>query len=171
MKFILLASMTLALAGCASGPGYAPAKSASAAGYSERMIEKHRWRVHYTGTTAMSSIEVQDYALMRAAQLTLERGADWFEIVDSDTDANAKNRYSTETGFSHDYAVQRSCGLLGCTSQAVPVTTRVEREIVQTRVAYEHSMEIVIGSGQHFATAARIYDAKDTFGTLKARLD
>jgi hypothetical protein len=171
MKRIFLASAMLALAACASNPGYSRASSPTAAGYSEQMIEGNRWRVRYTGTSRMTSAQVQDYALMRAAQLTLERGGDWFEVAASGTDANSKNRYAIETDFGPDYALHRSCGLLGCTTQAVPVMVRRERETVETRTVYEHSMEIVIGSGaQHADGSPRTYDAKETFTTLQAQL-
>jgi len=168
--FAALCSSVITLGACASRPGYAPASSSTAAGYSDQMIARDRYRVHYTGTRSMSSAEVQDYALMRAAQLTLEQGGAWFEVVDANTDANARNRYSIETDFGPDYAVQRSCGLLGCTTTVVPVMTRTQRESVETRTVYEHSMEIVIGSGPKLAGSPRVYDAKDTFSTLNSRL-
>jgi flavin-binding protein dodecin len=171
MKRILLASAMLALAACASNPGYSRASSPAAAGYSEQIIEKDRWRVRYTGTSRMTSAQVQDYALMRAAQLTLERGADWFEVVNSDTDANSKRRYSIETDFGPDYAVYRSCGLVGCTTRAAPVIARMERETVEQRTVFEHSMEIVMGSGAKRANgSARSYDARETYGSLNAQI-
>jgi flavin-binding protein dodecin len=171
MRRIMLASVTLALAACASTPGYAPASSPNAAGYSEQMIAKDRWRVRYTGASKTSAADAHDYALMRAAQLTLEHGATWFEVVDGDADVHSKNRYSIETGLAPDYAVQQSCGLFGCTTRAVPVMMRTQYQTVETRTFHAYSLEILMGSGEHFATASTIYDARDTFTTLKDRLD
>lgn len=75
-KAIICAFSALFIVGaCASGPDYAPAANADAVGYSDQRIETDRWRVSYRGDTKMSSADVQDYALMRAAQLTLETTA------------------------------------------------------------------------------------------------
>lgn len=170
MKRILLASAVLALAACASTPSYSRASSPAAPGFSEQIIEANRWRVRYTGTTRMTSAQVQDYALMRAAQLTLERGEDWFEVVNSDTNADSKRRYSIETDFGPDYYIHRSCGLVGCTTRAVPVMVRTQRETVEDRTIYEHSMEIVMGSGEKRAGSERVYNARETFASLQAQV-
>ncbi|MEZ6028779.1 MAG: hypothetical protein R3C46_03415 [Hyphomonadaceae bacterium] len=172
MRTLAIAAYTaiLMLGACASAPAYSPASSPMAMGYSDQRIEDDRWRVTYRGDTTMSSGDVQDYALMRAAQVTLEHGGDWFEVVTADTDADAKRRYSTETDYHTDYAVQRSCGLLGCTNKLVPVMTRTEREVADTRTVYEHAVEFRIGKGAKLDGSPRIYDAHDTFSTLQARL-
>jgi hypothetical protein len=107
---------------------------------------------------------------MRAAQLTLEQGGDWFEVVNADTDADAKRRFSTDVDYRTDYAVQRTCGVLGCTDRLVPILTRQERETVELRTVYEHAMEIRVRHGAKPSGAPEAYDAKDTFATLSARL-
>lgn len=168
--FIGAYSALFILGACASVPAYSPAASADAVGYTDQRIENDRWRVSYRGDTRMSSGDVQDYALMRAAQVTLENGGDWFEIVTADTDADAKRRYTTETDYQTQYAVQRSCGVLGCSSRLVPVTTRTDREVVDTRTVYEHAIEFRIGQGQKLEGSPSMYDAQDTFTTLRARL-
>jgi hypothetical protein len=173
MKRIVLSlviSAVIGLGACASSPGYRAAPNTTAAGYSEQMIDSNHWRVRYTGTTRMTSADVQDYALMRAAQLTLEKGGQWFQVVSSDTDADLRTRSSIETDFGPDYAVRRSCGLLGCTTEAVPVISRTQVERVETRKVYEHVLEIMIGHGGKIAGAPRVYDASQTFQNLNARL-
>lgn len=170
MKRVVLAATVLALAACSSAPGYSRASSPASPGYSEQIIEKDRWRVRYTGTSSMTSSQVQDYALMRAAQLTLERGEDWFEVVNSDTNADSKRRHSIETDFGPDYYLHRSCGLLGCTTRAEPVFHRTHKETVEDRTVYEHSMEIVMGSGPKRAGgSARVYNAKEAFDSLRSQ--
>lgn len=172
MRTLAIAAYTaiLVLGACASAPVYGPASSPDAIGYSDQRIEDDRWRVTYRGNARMSSGSVQDYALMRAAQVTLENGGDWFEVVTADTDADARRRYHTEIDYRTDYAVQRSCGPLGCTSRLVPVLARTERDVVETRTIYEHAIEFRLGTGEKRAGAPEIYDARDTFDTLRARL-
>jgi hypothetical protein len=160
----------LAVSACASGPAYQPAASATATGYSEQRIENDRWRVRYTGTSRMSSAQVQDYALMRAAEVTLANGGQWFEVVNADTDKDLRHRSSIETDFGTDYVLTRQCGVLGCTTRAVPVIVRAERETIETRTVYEHVLEIITGTGVKRAGSDRVYDARDTFQNLQARL-
>jgi hypothetical protein len=173
MKRIVLAaaiSAGLMLAACASAPAYSPAQSASGMGYTDQRIENDRFRVTFRGAPRMSSGDVHDYALMRAAQVTIENGGDWFEVVTADTDADAKRRYSIESDYDTRFVVHRSCNITGCTSRLVPVTVRTEYETVEMRTIYEHAMEIRIGTGAKLAGAPKIYDARDTFSTISARL-
>lgn len=168
--FIGAYSALFILGACASGPAYAPAASGNAVGYSDQRIENDRWRVTYRGDSRMSSGDVQDYALMRAAQVTLENGGDWFEVLTADTDADAKRRYTTETDYQTEYAVQRSCGPLGCSSRLVPVLTLTERPVVDTRTIYEHVIEFRFGKGQKLEGSPTMYNAHETFENLSARL-
>lgn len=55
-------------------------------GVSQMEIEPGRIRVTYRGTSRMSEAEVRDRALLAAAEGTLARGYDWFEITDRFTD-------------------------------------------------------------------------------------
>lgn len=172
MRTFVIACYTamLIVGACASAPAYGPASSPTSIGYSDQRIENDRWRVTYRGDARMSSGTVQDYALMRAAEVTLKHGGDWFEVVTADTDADARRRYHTEVDYQTNYAVQRSCGPLGCTSRLVPVLARTERDVVETRTVYEHAIEFRLGSGARREGSPNIYNAQDTFTTLRARL-
>lgn len=76
----LIITASFALAACASLPTYAPATSAGAAGYSETQVESNRYFVTYRSAGAADASLLQDYALLRAAELTLQRGRDWFWV-------------------------------------------------------------------------------------------
>lgn len=169
-KQAVLASALLALTACASAPPYQPKTSERSAGYAEQRIENDRWRVRYTGTTRMTSAQVQDFALMRAAEVTLANGGQWFEVVNADTDRDLRQRSSIETDFGTDYVLTRQCGVLGCTTRAVPVLVRAERETIETRTVFEHVLEIRTGAGEKRAGSDRVYDARETFANLQARL-
>lgn len=162
-------AVAMMLAACAGAPPYQAAASASSSGYSEQVIEADRYRVRFTGKAGMEKSTVQDYALMRAAELTAENGHDWFEVVNRDNDADVRVRRDIETDFGPDYAVTRSCGLLGCTTEARPVLTRSQTETVSTRTIHETVLEIVMGDGAASGEAG-VYDAGDTLATLRARL-
>lgn len=80
----------LFMAACASGPTpYGPAANARDKGYVEQIIETGRYRVSYQGDNAD---QARRYALLRAADVTLENGADWFQIVEAYTEIEGAPR-------------------------------------------------------------------------------
>ncbi len=73
------------LAGCAAtGPGGYSAATGDDFGYTEMRIEENRYRVVYRGSAGMPPEVVEDYALRRAAELTIQNGFDWFRVVARD---------------------------------------------------------------------------------------
>lgn len=82
MKHGIFALAALAMAGCATGhgPSYGPSESRYEDGYSDYRLDDNRYRVEYrirNGDTQLA----QDWALRRAAELTLDRRYDWFQII------------------------------------------------------------------------------------------
>lgn len=76
-------SLTAAsLAGCTTPTVYQQAASPDAVGYSEYRIEPGRYRIMFRGGTDASPELVMDYALIRAADLALAEGYDWFQVSD-----------------------------------------------------------------------------------------
>lgn len=69
-----------ALTACATTPTYAPARTQGGAGYSEQRVESNRYFVTYRAGGAASQNLLYDYALLRAADLTLENGREWFWV-------------------------------------------------------------------------------------------
>lgn len=87
---ILAAAGSLILAACATTPTvYAPAGGPQTPGYSEYRIETGRYRVTFRGGAGAPIEQVSDYALLRAADLALAEGYDWFRVAD---------RYTRQTG-------------------------------------------------------------------------
>ena len=79
--------MTLALAACATPTTFSPMATASGSGYAETRIEADRWRVTFRGGSDAGRERVADLTLLRAAQLTLQQGYDWFRITERYGDA------------------------------------------------------------------------------------
>ncbi len=80
----LIAAAGFALSACASLAPYGPQMGPNGQGYAEQRIESNRFRVTYNGVGAPGP--VADYALLRAAELTLAQGYDWFEVTQRWTD-------------------------------------------------------------------------------------
>ncbi|QNL18469.1 hypothetical protein HXX25_03425 [Hyphobacterium sp. CCMP332] len=88
MRSFIIIGLFAGLTSCASAPTtYAPS-AGSNRGYSERQIESDRFRIRFDGGSDVSFEELEDLALLRAAELTLERGGDWFEIVSRSSDGD-----------------------------------------------------------------------------------
>jgi hypothetical protein len=83
MKRLLIAAFALSLAACQTAPTlYQPAAGPQAVGYSEYRIEPGRYRVTFRGGPGAPAQQVEDYALVRAADLAIADGYDWFRVAD-----------------------------------------------------------------------------------------
>lgn len=83
MKRLIIAAAALSMAACATAPTrYQPAAGPQAVGYSEYRIEPGRYRVTFRGGPGAPPQQVMDYALVRAADLAIAGGYDWFRVAD-----------------------------------------------------------------------------------------
>ena len=81
LKAVLIAVVaSAALAACQTTPTYSAATSANSAGYSETQVEANRYFVTYRAPGGADAQTLQDYALLRAADLTLEHNHNWFWV-------------------------------------------------------------------------------------------
>jgi hypothetical protein len=82
-RLILLGAALVTLGACASGQPYGGADSgrrATGPGVYETPISADRVRVVHAGLPGMPPHQVEDTALLRAAQRTVQNGYDWFII-------------------------------------------------------------------------------------------
>lgn len=81
MKRIFLAAAMLAAAACSSTGAVptGPAKPPSA--FTEEPMSGGRYRIVYQSPTDVPAKTVSDRTLARAAQITLDKGNEWFEIA------------------------------------------------------------------------------------------
>jgi hypothetical protein len=100
-KMAALAAVLAALAGlsaCATATPYQPnvRGQAVSGGFSEVQIEADRFRVSFAGNSLTSRERVESYLLYRAAELTVQQGNDWFEVVDRQTDRDRRTYYEPD---------------------------------------------------------------------------
>lgn len=82
-KAVLPILAALALSACATAPTvYQPAAGPKSVGFSELKIEAGRYRITFHGGAGGPAEQVSDYALLRAADLALADGYDWFRVTD-----------------------------------------------------------------------------------------
>ena len=92
VKLSMVVAATALLAACATETPYGPRADGGGYGYSEQSIESNRYRVTFRGNSSTSRETVENYLLYRAAELTLQRGYDYFVVVEDDTEKTT--RYS-----------------------------------------------------------------------------
>ena len=92
-------SAALLVGACATETTYRPATGQGFArtGYSDRQVEQNRFLVSFAGNSSTPRDTVERYLLFRAAEITLQNGADYFIMANRDTDL--QSRTYTTPGF------------------------------------------------------------------------
>lgn len=163
---LALGAVTLAAA-CATQTPYAPVGE-SRYGYSETRIEENRFRVAFTGNSLTDQETVETYLLYRAAELTLQNGYDWFEIVDRDTEAS--RRYvgtGPYPGFARSrFHYRYYHPYYGWYPWYDPFWDDYDyREVTR----YEADAEVFMGRGEK-SDSPSAYDARDVQANLSGRI-
>lgn len=171
----------LALSACTTATPYQPisAASPSQGGYYEERTGTDRWQVSFAGNTLTSRETVEGYLLYRAAELTLEQGRDWFEILEREVEREVRREtyrdpfydpwwgypswrpywryYDPRLGWRYWYPGYGDPFWAGR-----PETRTVER--------YEVHADIVLHSGAKPAGNGRTFDAREVIQMLGPRI-
>lgn len=159
---ILIIATMLTLGACASTPDYVAADSAGDYGHYTRKISDDRYRVNYNGRRSTDLQDARDYAMLRAAELTLNKGYDWFQIIDRETSTTESRESQPQFGFGVQEArhYETRCGLVSCTTYSRPSrysSLQISNHRPETR--HSHSIEIVMGKGK-VPENGNYYDAR-----------
>jgi hypothetical protein len=110
MRICLIMGAVALVASCASAPtSYSPSNGANR-GYSERQIEAGRFRIRFDGGSDVSFEQLENMALRRAAELTIENGEDWFEIVSRSSEGDDDNPVSVGGAVGQTFGSRRYSG-------------------------------------------------------------
>src|SRR5258706_14512817 len=121
-RLILPALAALALSACATEPThFQPAGGPRAVGFSEMRIEPGRYRVTFQGGPGAPPAQVQDYALLRAADLALAQGYDWFRVTDRATRQNGYSGATLGVGIGGMSFGRRSATGVGVSTGGIPL--------------------------------------------------
>lgn len=166
-------SLTLALAACATPTPYMPASGSgySRAGYSDEQIEPDRFRVSFAGNSLTARETVERYLLYRSAQLTVEKGFDYFVLVNRDTEKKSRTYVDSDPFGAGPYGYwgpswryyRRGFGWGFYDPWFDPWDRRVD---VTTIDKYEATAEIKLGKGAKPATDLHAFDARDVLQNL-----
>ncbi len=146
----------LMLAACATPTVYQPAQTVSAVGFREAPLEDRRFRISFRTGDDAGPDAARDLALRRAAELTLERGHEWFMVADRHTEparGGGGPRFSLGLGgadYGRRSAVGGGVGVgFGGASQS----------------GYVATLEVVLGEGPR-PGGVDVYDARDVLVSL-----
>lgn len=164
MRHLIALLVLAALAACASAPRYEPALAQGGAGYSEAQIESNRYFVTYRAKNAGDAALLHDYALLRAAELTLERGGEWFWVDRRTLDAPSGGRSGPSIGVGVGGGSWGGRGGGGVSvGMTFPIGGGGQRAGAVT-------LEMRIGQGPK-PDDANAYNAGETAANLRARLN
>lgn len=158
-RMILPALAVLSLSGCATEPThFQPAGGRGGVGFSEMRIEPGRYRVTFQGGPGAPATQVEDYALLRAANLAIAEGYDWFRVTDRMTRQNGYSGSSLSVGVGGMSFGRHS-------STAVGVGTGVPLGGGPALIA---TLEVLMGKGPK-PPAGDVYDARGVQRSIAAR--
>ncbi|MEZ6022025.1 MAG: hypothetical protein R3C16_01070 [Hyphomonadaceae bacterium] len=164
-RTILAAAAFAALAACASTPSYGPAAAQGGTGYYATQIGSDRYAVTYRAADSANAQLISDYALLRAADLTLEHNHDWFWVVRRTVEGEDSRRSG---GFSIGVGVGAgSYGRHGGASVGVGTSVPIGGQV--TGVARAVTLEIRFGTGPK-PDDVNAYDARAVATNLRSRI-
>lgn len=169
MRVLTFAAAAFALAACATTPAappYGAAASPTSAGYSETQIESNRYFVTYRAPSSAEVARLEDYALLRAAELTLQNGRDWFWVDRRTIDQQEDSRNSGPSigvGIGGGSYGRRSGGSVG-----VGMTFPLGNRDAPAR-ARGATYEIRFGEGPK-PDEPNAYDARSTAQAIRGRI-
>lgn len=146
IKLALLA-LTFSLAACTSQPDYRAA-SDGGYGYSETKLTDTQYRVSFKARGTDKS-QAMNYAMLRAAEVTIQEGYDWFLIVHRDTLVDRERVSNPNLGYMTSRDMVTYCGVAGCYVRSYPRTAFSAGIHLggQTDSDIEVVLEIKMGSG------------------------
>lgn len=165
-QIMTLAGVAILLAACASQPAYRVADEGGY-GYTDRQLTEDQYRIHFRGRGDDTG-RAMDYAMLRASELTLEKGFDWFDIASRDTLVDREQApVTTGTTMGVSYATVQDCGLLSCTTYYRPVPQyHTSVSMGNPRSEVEVIMEVRMGKGVR-PSDQNSYDARELYSRLK----
>lgn len=157
-RSVLAATTMAALAACSTSP--TPYQIAGEnGGYSEQQLEDDRYSVRFEGNSATSRETVEEFALYRAAEVTLENGHDYFKVVSKEV----------EPVVESSSGVFPSIGIgLGGGNVGLGVSTGFGGG--RADYSYAGYLDIVMYDGEKPAGERSAYTALDVIDNLKSKV-
>ncbi|MEL7028957.1 MAG: hypothetical protein AAGL49_07010 [Pseudomonadota bacterium] len=159
-----LAATGLAAAACATSTPYQPADNYGK-GFSEQKIEGNRYRVSFEGNSLTDLETVGNYMLFRSAEVTVQRGFDYFVVADRKLDEKSYTRYYYN-GFGHPFGFYHT-GFGRYGHRGFYGAGAYGDGYARERTSYTAIADIVMFSGEKPPEDSAAYDARDVMNNLR----
>ena len=93
IKYLACTALVLSLSGCMTATPYQPAQTSDSTGYHDERLAQNRYRITFQGNSATKRETVENFLMLRAAEVTRDAGSQWFVFDERDTEAHTT--YST----------------------------------------------------------------------------
>ena len=172
MKYWALALFSsIALVACSSSPEYRQAED-NGFGYKESQLSDTQYRVHFKAKGSDTE-KAMDFAMLRAAELTLQNDYDWFTVCSRETLVDKEQTQNTsQVGFTRRYEQVRECGILSCRTTTRPSTSYETGVFVggNRDSEVEAIMSIKFGKGEQ-PDSESTFDASEVHENLKPKAE
>ncbi len=155
-RFCAVVVAALVLAACQSPATYRPRASGADTGYADQQLTANRYRITFTGNAATRRDVVENYLLLRAAEVTLKAGyhAFIFDTRDTETQTSYRSDFIGGPGWRGSYWHSWPYGGAGESVTSRPIT------------AYDAYGEIVLLSDEQAKAEPRALRAEDVIAHL-----
>lgn len=160
--------LTLLLAACAAPQPSLYAPQAGRDGYADEHLGKGLYRVYFQGNAATSRARVQDYCLFRAAELTLELGAEKFAVHDKLVERYTRVTRETYPGWGDPYYYGPYDRHYRYYRPYPPPTYRREYTTFRAQLTIEPFSGAPPGDS---SSAFQVYDAQATYSQFAPRIE
>jgi hypothetical protein len=162
---VLAAALALGLAACETPTPYQPLATSNSVygGFSDQKLDDSHFRITFQGNDATSRDVVENYLLYRAAELTVNQGFDWFEMVDRKTHTKSEAWVDPGPYDWHPYWRFHRRGGWGVWD---PYWGDPWAYDVQTIDRYQAIAEVGMGHGPKPADDAKAFDAHAVMANL-----
>ncbi len=172
VRVLAVITALLIFTGCATSTPYQAVEKGS--GYQDEKLETNRYRVSFAGNSLTSRETVENYLLYRAAEITLENGADYFIIADRDTESDT-TYFRTFDDFGHfsGFGRFRSFHRFGFYKGGFRGSRfgfGISRSTVRSTVRYTSYADIVIYKGDKPENDPQAYNALDIRRQLASKV-
>ena len=190
LKSALVTVGVAVLAACATATPYQPASQPGGFdGFSQTMLQADRARISFGGNSLTKRDTVENYLLFRAAETAVERGYDWFELVERDVERKSRVQvlpgafsaydpyfgysfFHPRVGWSRPYRYSRFRGFnrsrgFGIGRWNDPFADPFFRDFdVREITKYRATAEVRFGSGPRPNDRAQAFDARQVIENL-----
>lgn len=158
----MLAIGLAGLAGCTQPAMYRPRVSGMSTGYTDRQLTENRFRVTYTGNTTTPRSTVENFLLLRAAEVTRAAGFSDFAFDTRNTQAQTSFQTIPNGPFSDPYFGYGHRGYFGGFRGGYWGGLAYEPSVdIISRTKYEAYAEIILLTPSQAATTPRAINAQD----------